>query len=373
MKILIKEEKGLSLLYLSLFGYFLLSKKINIYHRKLNNKTTLKAENYFKRYGLPQQIIDFFNLVFTTYRNRIGEETLGYLSLLYENPERVKNIQKILKEEKNIEAALFKKLKKHLLESLKIFEMTLKRHPSFISYLNQQTAKDIEKKKKVIKKIKKIIQQDLNFFGVSKSLSETIIITPFNHFPFQAASLVYLLKDSIIIVSSERFHHEIVEHEFLHAIINPLVKKIIKRNSLLVQKIKKYSSLYKKEFYKNNPTVILSETLIYSYINFKNNKPVTYKHFLKNLPFKNNNQFKKHLQDSTLFQKKCRMLKINNFKDFLKKSKEYYFLFIRDPLTEVFYNLYQCYFLQKTKNEKLIFSDWLIKNIRSFLKIKRGG
>lgn len=369
MKIVIKKINGLVFCYLALFGYFyLFEDKINIYHRKINNKISRKAESYFKEHSLNLKIIDFFDLVFKKYRNIIGEETLGYLSLLYDYPQKTKEIQKILKEEKNIKSSLFKKLKNQLLKGIHLLEISLKKNSSFLNYLNYQFNQDIAKKKKLLKKLKTIIQQDLKFFGATKSSLKKIIITPFNYFPFQAASLVYILKDSIIIISSEKFHPEIIEHEFLHSIINPLVRSFIKKNPLITKKIQKFSSPYRRKFYKNNSAILLSEALIYSYINFKNKKPLTYQYFLKLLPFKDNDQFKSYIKKGGLFKKKCELLKINSFNDFLNKSSIYYSLFVQDNLRNKLYNFYQHYFREKTKNRRINFEYWFNNNIYAFLQ-----
>ena len=371
MKIIIKQENGPFLLYLGLFGYCSLYPELigNMYRRQTFFKISRKTENYFKTYGLEPQMKQFLDLIFTQYRNTIGEQTLGYISLLYQHPQREKSVKRFIKNEKQQVFLSYQKIKNKELKALASFHSSLLK-TEFFDWLEKLTTLDIERKSTKIPKIKRIINKDLTFFGIKKPIIQKIIITPLNLYPFQAASLVYILDKEIIIVSSEKFHPEVIEHEFLHLLMNPLAKRFLQKFPKMANLIVSLSSLARKETYGENPLYLLQEELIYSYLNFKKRKPLNYKNFLKSLPFKNEKQFQEARKNNPLFRRKCERLKINSFKKFLTKSSVYYQIFLKNPLNDILYQFYKSFEKEKTANPHLDFNHYLLNNLSDAIKIK---
>jgi len=311
----------------------------------------------------------FLDLIFTQYRNTIGEQTLGYISLLYQHPQREKSVKRFIKNEKQQVFLSYQKIKNKELKALASFHSSLLK-TEFFDWLEKLTTLDIERKSTKIPKIKRIINKDLTFFGIKKPIIQKIIITPLNLYPFQAASLVYILDKEIIIVSSEKFHPEVIEHEFLHLLMNPLAKRFLQKFPKMANLIVSLSSLTRKETYGENPLYLLQEELIYSYLNFKKRKPLNYKNFLKSLPFKNEKQFQEARKNNPLFRRKCERLKINSFKKFLTKSSVYYQIFLKNPLNDILYQFYKSFEKEKTANPHLDFNHYLLNNLSDAIKIK---
>jgi len=374
MKIIIKQENGPFLLYLGLFGYCSLYPELmgNMYRRQTFSKISQKTKNYFKTYGLEPQMKQFLDLIFTQYRNTIGEQTLGYISLLYQHPQREKSVKGFIKNEKQQVFLSYQKIKNKELKAIASFHSSLLKTHFFLDWLEKLATLDIKRKNTKIPEIKRIINNDLTFLGIKKPIIQKIIITPLNLYPFQAASLVYILDKEIIIVSSEKFYPEVIEHEFLHLLMNPLAKRFLQKFPKMANPIAGLSSLARKETYGENPLYLLQEELIYSYLNFKKRKSLNYENFLKSLPFKNEKQFQEARKNNSLFRKKCERLKINSFKNFLTKSLDYYQIFLKNQLKEILYQFYKSFKKEKTTNPDLDFSHYLLNNLSNAIKIKKG-
>jgi len=374
MRIVVKKEPGIFLLYLALFGYFTLYKEYKeslkgLYRRYLPSKVTKITENYFLKNGLPLKTKEFFDWIFTKFRKEIGESTLGYFALLYRHPSKEKEIKKFIKKEKRNIFTYFKEIKNKEIEALSLIDSQLKKSPSFLNILEKTLKNDIQTKKENLNLLKKTLKKDLEFFNFKEGKNLKITITPFNYFPFQAPSMVLLLEKKIIVISSEKYHPEIIEHEFLHYFINPLVEKFIKKFPSSSSLIVKLSSQLRKARYSKNPYNLLREELIYTYLNFKKKqKNIDYQKFMKLFPCKNEKDFQLLLKKSFFYRDGCRKLKIKNLSDFLKKSESFYEYYIKNNLADIIFKFLRFYQKEKSKNNNLNFNQFFFKHFLSFLK-----
>ena len=363
-KIIIKNEEGLQLMYLAFLAYFTLYPKP--WGRIDQNPLAKKAQMYFLRNGLDQEIKNFLDFCFLDFQNYIGESTITYFSLAYHNPQRKLSLFKFIKKNKPKIAPFFNQIYNACLKSLDSFKKSIE-NSSLQKQIQKATQKDILNKKSLLPDLKKVIKEDLEFFNAEEKVKETVfIITPTNFFPYQFDAGSYFFGKEIIIISSEPNNLNLIEHEFLHTFITPIVEKLLAKNFNLQKNVINLTSQKRKKTYGNIASHLLSEELIYTYINnFKIKQTPSYDNFLKNYSFKSEREFQEFLKEHSGFQKRCQKLKINNLHSFQKKSKLFFDTYEKNILSEIIYQLYNHFQNKKENNPDLKFERFLFKYLKN--------
>jgi len=215
--------------------------------------------------------------------------------------------------------------------------------------------------------LKKIIADLIDFFkpNIQTTNVEELIFLPTNPLYAKNAGRNFsaFTGEQIIISHVENTMNQ--EHEFLHGIINPIVKKLFSiLNEQQKQKISDLASGSLKQLYKeHNHFSILCEELIKTYneVVERGIKPQTYEDFLATITSVDETYFQSALKNP-YFKSKCEELGIKTKQDFLDKSREYYQRFQNNPLREIIFELYQEY-SRRQNQETENFESFLLKNL----------
>ncbi len=360
----VKEERGPLLLSLLLKGYDSEWREAGPNRRCSKNEIEEKTYKFFKKEPLDNGSKKFLEGIGALEEGGVDDETLYKIALTYGRPERVDHIFDLIeKHKKHIKEPL--KIRDGLVEELEKMESSLPE--DLKKALEEETLKDIELRKENIKTTKERFNDILEFFKPHAKTTnvERVSIMPTD--PLQP-------EDSF---SSFRFGNETVlhshienpkglEHEFLHPIINPIVKKL--ENKLTEEQKKNVvemgsHNLRVEQGYGDYHFVLLSEELIRTYNDLlqKVETPVMYEDFQKKLKDIDETDFKDLMKEQN-FIDRCKELNILTLDDLKRKSSEYYERFEKNELREVIFLFYQKYIHNKEESEESTFERFFLEN-----------
>lgn len=164
---------------------------------------------------------------------------------------------------------------------------------------------------------------------------------------------------------------DVVVHEFLHTVINPITQKLDLSDEQAVH-IWALASGRLRESYGEDPRSILNETLINAYVdNFSKNQTPRERLFSKiNKLGEIGFQRSLHQTDTNL-KSYCDVLGIKTYQDLVTHREEFYERFYQDEFRERVLNMYESYNVARRRNGQLAFEDYFLANFRGLFPKKR--
>lgn len=332
-------------------------------------KTPLAQEttDYFQKNPINESVL---TVIKKLQQLDIDEETLYNLALTYQKPERAKRVFSMAQEYK----PHIKNLEQHYDSFISVLEQIdqIFSNSPLAEKFAQAEQQDIEERLKRLPELTRIISGLIDFFkpDINTTNVKDLIFLPTNPLYPQNAGRNFSAFEGEQIIISHVENTMNQEHEFLHGIINPIVKKIF---SILTeqqkQAISNLASGSLKQLYKEtNPFSILCEELIKTYneVFEIGGQPQTYEDFLATISSVSEEYFQSSLKNP-YFKSKCQELGITTKQEFLDKSQQYYQRFQNNPLRKIIFELYQEYD-QQNNPETNNFERFILKNLPERLK-----
>ena len=357
----IKEEKGPILLSVLLKGH-----NPEWEAEKSDSKVAEEVDRYFNSNPLNEESREFLEKINALEEEGVDEETLYSMALLYNSPERKEGLLNFMQNNKE-GLPKSEKIVETLIQTLTELDKSL---PEDIKKtVEKRTSEEIELLKENINETKKQIEYLIDFFRPHPETTTVnrVTITP-TDLLYKKDSESYLQFGDEMIIRSHTENQSSIEHEFLHGVINPIVKKLSK--GLTEEQKKKVSDMgshtlrleqsYGDDFF----SVLLSEEFIrtYSELIQRVETPTTSQDFQENINRLDETEFNKLLTEKGSFKKNCKRLDISTLQDLKSKSQQFYNNFIENKLREVVFIFYQKYIHEREQNEEISFEEFVLNN-----------
>ncbi len=337
----------------------------------------LKAENFEwgeKEAPLAKETVEYFKNdpidpiilknIKNFYKEGVDEETLYNFALSYQHPERAEKVLAMVKEYKP-HVRKPQEVHQKVLTLLEKFDPIFSASP-LAEKFSYEVERDKRKRLKRIEETKKRIESLIDFFKPDSKTTNInkvsfIPTDPLNKYDSGRAFFVFPGEQ---IIMSHIDNEDNQDHEFLHAIINPIVHKLSKQLSHEKRhKISQLASENLKKDYGKEHFSLLCEEFIRTYNNIlKQEKvPMTYDVFVEKISKITKEQFQKELKRKAVLKERCQKLKIETVDDFKNQSQKYFEKFEKNKLQDLIYKFYQEY-LNQAKKETENFEQFVLKN-----------
>jgi hypothetical protein len=341
-EIVIQEERGAQL-------FSLLLKAENPEWGETETPLAKETTEYFRDNPIDPEIL---KTIKDFYAQGVDEETLYYIALTYQHPERA---------EKVFEMAA--KYKPHVKNPPEVCQKVIALLESFDQFfsaspLAERFTAEIERdRNERLKRLEETTQRIENLIVFLKPDSETTDVKKLVFVPTDplykknsGRSFSAFPGEQIIISHIDNVDNQ--DHEFSHGIINPIVEKLSQQlTDEQKEKISQLASEKLKQDYGNGYFSLLCEefTRTYNDVLKKGEKPQTYEDFALKISGISEEQFQKFLAESKNFKARCTELGIVTIEDFKNKSREYFERFEKNQLRDLIFEIYQEYINRSNK------------------------
>lgn len=269
-EIRVQEERGLQLFSLLLkIRDLKLSKPENLEWRETESPLTKEVTEYFTENPIDSKIIetiDGFN------KKGFKKEILSYIALTYQNSERATKLLQIVENDESYSKEEVKEVCQKFLTFLEDFDQIFKESP-LVGKFSEEIRQDVGKRKEKIEETKKRFEALIDFFKPSSKTTDVKVLT------FAPTNPLYrenygrnfsgFSGEQIIVSHIDNTFNQ--EHEFLHGIINPIVKKLSQQLTFEQQeKIFENASIKIKKQCDKDYLCILREEFVVAYSYFEN-------------------------------------------------------------------------------------------------------
>lgn len=193
----------------------------------------------------------------------------------------------------------------------------------------------------------------------------TVLILPTNPSLGEKEGYAVPIGETLAIESHVE-NPENVDHEFLHAVINPITEKLPLTEED-ERKIVASSSrgLILDQEYGESPLSLLNETLIRTYVHryTKGERPISAESIRARISSFDENTYSAALeQNDGRLKKELNSLSITSLADFQSRWQEYYDRYVRDELAEKVYSLYETYDEERQRDPAITFEDYVLSH-----------
>ena len=335
-EIVVQEEKGAQL-------FSLLLKAENSNWGETETPLSKETVKYFRDNPISPEIL---KTIKNFHEGGIDEETLYNFALTYQHPERVEKVLEMVEKYKpNVKNP--QEVYQKVLTLLEHFDQTFSTSP-LAEKFSAEIERDRNERLQRIEETKKRIEKLIDFF---KPDSKTTNVKKINFVPTDplykknsGRAFSVFPGEQIIISHIDNVDNQ--DHEFCHAIINPIVEKLSQQlTDEQKEKISQLASEKLKQDYGDDHFSLLCEEFIRTYNDVfkRGEKPQTYEDFVQKISSITEDQFQKFLADSQNLRARCEQLEIKTIEDFKNKSREYFEKFEKNQLRELIFKLYQEY------------------------------
>ena len=335
-EIVVQEEKGAQL-------FSLLLKAENSNWGETETPLSKETVKYFRDNPISPEIL---KTIKNFHEGGIDEETLYNFALTYQHPERVEKVLEMVEKYKpNVKNP--QEVYQKVLTLLEHFDQTFSTSP-LAEKFSAEIERDRNERLQRIEETKKRIEKLIDFF---KPDSKTTNVKKINFVPTDplykknsGRAFSVFPGEQIIISHIDNVDNQ--DHEFCHAIINPIVEKLSQQlTDEQKEKISQLASEKLKQDYGDDHFSLLCEEFIRTYNDVfkRGEKPQTYEDFVQKISSITEDQFQKFLADSQNLRARCEQLEIKTIEDFKNKSREYFEKFEKNQLRESIFKLYQEY------------------------------
>ncbi len=335
-EIVVQEEKGAQL-------FSLLLKAENSNWGETETPLSKETVKYFRDNPISPEIL---KTIKNFHEGGIDEETLYNFALPYQHQERVEKVLEMVEKYKpNVKNP--QEVYQKVLTLLEHFDQTFSTSP-LAEKFSAEIERDRNERLQRIEETKKRIEKLIDFF---KPDSKTTNVKKINFVPTDplykknsGRAFSVFPGEQIIISHIDNVDNQ--DHEFCHAIINPIVEKLSQQlTDEQKEKISQLASEKLKQDYGDDHFSLLCEEFIRTYNDVfkRGEKPQTYEDFVQKISSITEDQFQKFLADSQNLRARCEQLEIKTIEDFKNKSREYFEKFEKNQLRELIFKLYQEY------------------------------
>ena|GEM_PF-590901 len=353
-EIVVQEERGTQLLSLLL-------KAENPEWGETETPLAQETTEYFRDNPIDSEIL---KTIKEFYEEGVDEETLYNLALTYQHPERAEKVLEMMAEYKP-HVKNPQEVYQKVLTLLENFDKTFSASPLAEKFATE-IKRDKNERLQRIEETRKRIGSLIDFF---KPDSKTTDVKKLSFVPTDplykknsGRAFSAFPGEQIIISHIDNIDNQ--DHEFLHGIVNPIVKKISQQlTDEQKEKISQLASEKLKQDYGDGHFSLLCEEFIRTYNDVlkKGEKLQTYEDFARKISGINEDQFQKFLAESRNFNARCSELGIATIEDFKNKSQEYFERFEKNPLRDLIFELYQEY-SDRPNKETENFEQFVLKN-----------
>jgi hypothetical protein len=335
-EIVVQEEKGAQL-------FSLLLKAENSNWGETETPLSKETVKYFRDNPISPEIL---KTIKNFHEGGIDEETLYNFALTYQHPERVEKVLEMVEKYKpNVKNP--QEVYQKVLTLLEHFDQTFSTSP-LAEKFSAEIERDRNERLQRIEETKKRIEKLIDFFKPDSKTTNVkkISFVPTDPLYKKNSGRAFSVFPGEQIIISHIDNVDNQDHEFCHAIINPIVEKLSQQlTDEQKEKISQLASEKLKQDYGDDHFSLLCEEFIRTYNDVfkRGEKPQTYEDFVQKISSITEDQFQKFLADSQNLRARCEQLEIKTIEDFKNKSREYFEKFEKNQLRESIFKLYQEY------------------------------
>ena len=335
-EIVVQEEKGAQL-------FSLLLKAENSNWGETETPLSKETVKYFRDNPISPEIL---KTIKNFHEGGIDEETLYNFALTYQHPERVEKVLEMVEKYKpNVKNP--QEVYQKVLTLLEHFDQTFSTSP-LAEKFSAEIERDRNERLQRIEETKKRIEKLIDFFKPDSKTTNVkkISFVPTDPLYKKNSGRAFSVFPGEQIIISHIDNVDNQDHEFCHAIINPIVEKLSQQlTDEQKEKISQLASEKLKQDYGDDHFSLLCEEFIRTYNDVfkRGEKPQTYEDFVQKISSITEDQFQKFLADSQNLRARCEQLEIKTIEDFKNKSREYFEKFEKNQLRELIFKLYQEY------------------------------
>ena len=363
-EIVVQSEKGTHLLSIMLKGY-------NPEWGNCDSELAKSTEQHFKEHPISTEIK---NTIEELTKEGVDEESLYYLSLTYQNPERKRYVFDMLEKHKGIERVKAEESQRKLAEVLGILDKDQSLDGLKKEFV-EETKKDIAIRQEQLEESRQRIEKLINFFRPKSETTEIerVNLLPTDFLYHKRSGKSFSLGKELILMSSPGDSTEGQAHEFLHGVINPIADKLDKNLSENHKRkiVELASGKIKQHYGEENYYSHLCEGFIRTYLNVfeKGEKTQTYKNFRELISQKipNDSQFQEILAGDKELKQRCNALSISNLEELTEKSKDYFTTYEEDKLGNIIYGILGDYERECSNKPETTFEDFILQKFGRYL------
>lgn len=335
-EIVVQEEKGAQL-------FSLLLKAENSNWGETETPLSKETVKYFRDNPISPEIL---KTIKNFHEGGIDEETLYNFALTYQHPERVEKVLEMVEKYKpNVKNP--QEVYQKVLTLLEHFDQTFSTSP-LAEKFSAEIERDRNERLQRIEETKKRIEKLIDFFKPDSKTTNVkkISFVPTDPLYKKNSGRAFSVFPGEQIIISHIDNVDNQDHEFCHAIINPIVEKLSQQlTDEQKEKISQLASEKLKQDYGDDHFSLLCEEFIRTYNDVfkRGEKPQTYEDFVQKISSITEDQFQKFLADSQNLRARCEQLEIKTIEDLKNKSQEYFEKFEKNQLRELIFKLYQEY------------------------------
>ena len=335
-EIVVQEEKGAQL-------FSLLLKAENSNWGETETPLSKETVKYFRDNPISPEIL---KTIKNFHEGGIDEETLYNFALTYQHPERVEKVLEMVEKYKpNVKNP--QEVYQKVLTLLEHFDQTFSTSP-LAEKFSAEIERDRNERLQRIEETKKRIEKLIDFFKPDSKTTNVkkISFVPTDPLYKKNSGRAFSVFPGEQIIISHIDNVDNQDHEFCHAIINPIVEKLSQQlTDEQKEKISQLASEKLKQDYGDDHFSLLCEEFIRTYNDVfkRGEKPQTYEDFVQKISSITEDQFQKFLADSQNLRARCEQLEIKTIEDLKNKSQEYFEKFEKNQLRESIFKLYQEY------------------------------
>ena len=335
-EIVVQEEKGAQL-------FSLLLKAENSNWGETETPLSKETVKYFRDNPISPEIL---KTIKNFHEGGIDEETLYNFALTYQHPERVEKVLEMVEKYKpNVKNP--QEVYQKVLTLLEHFDQTFSTSP-LAEKFSAEIERDRNERLQRIEETKKRIEKLIDFFKPDSKTTNVkkISFVPTDPLYKKNSGRAFSVFPGEQIIISHIDNVDNQDHEFCHAIINPIVEKLSQQlTDEQKEKISQLASEKLKQDYGDDHFSLLCEEFIRTYNDVfkRGEKPQTYEDFVQKISSITEDQFQKFLADSQNLRARCEQLEIKTIEDLKNKSQEYFERFEKNQLRDLIFEIYQEY------------------------------
>jgi hypothetical protein len=287
-------------------------------------------------------------------------ESLGWISLIYDNPEITDQIISDIQKHKGAESVTVAQIK-YYLNTLGKLEELLTETGEYADYLGDPDL-DPENRTELEGKLAKTV----DFFQpqVGTTSASRVVVIPTSRELIGESGWGYATGDTAYVISPiDKTDNQ--THEFLHAVVNPIVEKMDISGDEERQVVELASSrLVEDEGYGEHAQSLLGETLIRVYCRRILGEVDGYfslGEFQEVVDRLSDERFAEISTDEKM-KKRMQGLDVATLDDFKAKAREYYDLYEKNDLAQKIIILYKEYQTSGTEESTVNFEDYFLAN-----------
>lgn len=290
-----------------------------------------------------------------------SENDLYQLAITFNHSERNQFVLERLMQRTRLPLETITNLQTDLITELNSFSQLIDNSPLkqvFATFQHQDSQQRLEELEEL-----RLQLAEVNQFFQFKTNQIELIFTPTDPLFSEYLGQILWISPSQVLLMTHRSEIKFQIYQFLRLNLEPTVKQLMpKLSDAQRQKIIQYASGKSRQYYGNNPQLLLQTALIsvyYNQVKMQRNM-ADFTTFAKQVDKLTDKQFLQSLETNHQLRDRCRYLNIRNLTEFKANLKLYHQTFNQDNLYPILGKFYQFY---QNQRQNITFEQFALLNL----------